>query len=122
MEIVENWDTFVKKNCRNWKNLVFFDVCLRRFSSRFCRDWCRRFCKRVGVVGFHDKNPGEASGGRGGKGEEYNDQHGRQVWRFEAVEGNGGIGVDSSEEKLGLEDIDRSGIGGVDGLEDRILS
>ena len=68
---------------------------------------------RVGVRGFRDESPGGASGERGGKGEESNDQLGGKVWRFEAVEGNGGIGVDSSEEELGLED--------VDGLEDRIL-
>ena len=35
--------------------------------------------------------------------------------------GEGGIGVDSSEEKLGEEDIERSRSGGIDGLEDRIL-
>ena len=59
-------------------------------------------------VGGQGESPGGASGGRGGKGGEYNEQHGGKVWRFEAVEGNGGIGVDSSEEKLGKEDIDRS--------------
>ena len=69
-------------------------------------------------VGGQGESPGGASGGRGGKGEESNDQHGGKVWRFEAVRRNGGIGVDSSEEKLGLEVIDRSGIGGIDGLED----
>ena len=30
--------------------------------------------------------------------------------------------MDSSEENLGLEDIDGNGVGGVDGLEDRIPS
>ena len=43
------------------------------------------------------------------------------MWRFEAVERNGGIGVDSSEEKLGKEDIDRSRSSGIDRLEDRML-
>ena len=75
----------------------------------------------VGVGGFRYKNPGGASGGRGGKGEESNDQHGGKVWRFGAVGRNGGIGVDSSDEVLGVEDIDRSGIGDIDGLEDQIL-
>ena len=56
--------------------------------------------RRAGVGG-QGESPGGASGGRGGKGEESNDQHGGKVWRFEAVGRNGGIGMDSSEEKLG---------------------
>ena len=48
---------------------------------------------RVGVGSFRDESPGGASGGVGGKGEESYDQHGGKVWRFYAVEGNGGIGV-----------------------------
>ena len=44
------------------------------------------------------------------------------MWRFEAVGRNRGRGVASSEEKLGLEDTDGNGIGGIDGVEDRILS
>ena len=64
---------------------------------------------------------GGASGGRGGKGEESNGQHGGKVWRFEAVEGNGGIGVDSSEHNLGLEGTDGNGVGGVYEVEDWIL-
>ena len=64
---------------------------------------------------------GIGSGGRGGKGEGSNEHHGGKVWRCEAVEENGGIGVDSSTEKLGLEDIDGNGVGGVDEVEDRIL-
>ena len=43
------------------------------------------------------------------------------MWRLEAAEGNGGIGVDSCEDKMGKEDIDRDKSGGIDGLEDRIL-
>ena len=74
---------------------------------------------RVGVGGFLDERPGGASGVRGGQGEESNDQHGGKVWRFEAVEGNGGIGMDS-EESLGMKDIDGNVVGGVDEVEDRI--
>ena len=43
---------------------------------------------------------GNTTGGIGGIGEKYGDQHGGKVWRFE--EGGGrkeGIGVDSSEEE-----------------------
>ena len=43
------------------------------------------------------------------------------MWGFYEVEGSGGIGVDSSQEKIGKEDIDRSRSGGIDGLEDRNL-
>ena len=81
------------------------------------------FVRGVCVGGFRDKRPGGASGGRGGKGEEYHEQHVGKVWKFEeGGDRNGGIGVDSSEEKLGKEDIDRSRSGGIDGSEDsRIL-
>ena len=41
---------------------------------------------------------------------------------FEAVGRNGGIGVDSSEGKLGLEDFAGNGVGGVVELEERIMS
>ena len=69
---------------------------------------------------FGTKAQDGASGGRRGKGEESNDQHAGKVWRFEAVEGNGGIGVDSSEESLGMKDIDGNGAGGADEVEDSI--
>ena len=51
---------------------------------------------------------------------------GGKGWRIEEVDGNGGTGVDSSEEEVGRVDIDGlqvDGInGGIDGLEDdRIL-
>ena len=66
---------------------------------------------------------GRAKGGIGGKGEEYDDQHGGKAWRFgEGGARNGGIGVDSSEDKLGKEGIDRSRYGGIDKVEgSRIL-
>ena len=35
------------------------------------------------------------------------------VWRFGAVRENGGTGLDSSEEELGLEDVAGDGVGGV---------
>ena len=62
---------------------------------------------------------GIGSGGRDGNGEESNDQHEGKVWRFEALEGNVGIGVDSSEEKLGLVDIAGTGFGDVVESEER---
>ena len=43
------------------------------------------------------------------------------MWICEAVGRNGGIGVDSSEENLGSEDIGRSRTGGIDRSEDRML-
>ena len=49
-------------------------------------------------------------------------QHGGKVWRFEGAGRNGGIGVDSSENNLGLEDIAVNGLGGVVELEERIMS
>ena len=41
------------------------------------------------------------------------------MWRFEAAGRNGGIGVDSSEENLGLVDIAENGFGGVVESEER---
>ena len=76
---------------------------------------------RVGVGGFRNESRRRASGGRGEKEEESNDQHGGKVWRFEAVEGNEGISVDSLEESLGMKDIDGNGVGCVDKVEDRIM-
>ena len=70
----------------------------------------------VGVGGFSGKIPG---GDFGGKGVESKRQHGGKVWRFEAVGRNGGLGVDSSEEKLGLEDIVGNEVGGDVELEER---
>ena len=75
--------------------------------------------RRVGFGGFRDAIPG---GDSGGKGVESKRQHGGKVWRFETVGRNGGIGVDSSEERLGLEDIAGNGVGGVVELEERIKS
>ena len=49
-------------------------------------------------------------------------QHGGKAGRFEAAGRNGGIAVDSSEEKFGLEDFAGNGVGGVVELEDRIMS
>ena len=52
-------------------------------------------------------------------GEEYNDQHVGKVWRFEeGGDRKGGIGVDSSEEKLETKGNDRSRTGGTDRSED----
>ena len=44
------------------------------------------------------------------------------MWRFEAVGRNGGIGVDSSEGNLGLEDIAGNGVGGVVELDEKSMS
>ena len=44
------------------------------------------------------------------------------MWIFEDAGRNGGNGADSSVEKLGLEDIAGNGVGGVFGLEERIMS
>ena len=73
----------------------------------------------VGFGGFRDAIP---VGDSGGKGVESKRQHGEKVWRFEAVGRNGGLGVDLSEEKLGLEDIAGNGVSGVVELEERIMS
>ena len=62
--------------------------------------WIRRISESPVGVGGQGESTGGASGGRGGKGEEYNEQHVGKVWRFEAEEGHRRIGVDSSEEKL----------------------
>ena len=72
------------------------------------------------------KGPGGANGGLGGIGVELKRQDVGKGWRIEEVDGNGGTGVDSSEEKVGKVDIDGMKAdrinGGIDGLEDdRIL-
>ena len=86
------------------------------FEAGFVRGvGVRGFVRGVGVGGSQDESLGGASGGRGGKGEESNDQHGGKVWRFEAVDGNGGIVIGG---KLALEDIDGNGAGGVDEVQD----
>ena len=66
---------------------------------------------------------GESSGGArgiGGKGVESHEENGGKVWRFEAGDGNGGIGADSSVEKLGTKDIAGNGVGGVVRLKERM--
>ena len=72
----------------------------------------------VGVGGVSGKIPG---GDFGGKGVESN-RHGGKVWRFEAEERNGGIGADSSVEKVGMKDIAGDGFGGVGKSEERSMS
>ena len=62
----------------------------------------RSGCCCAGVGG---ESSGGASGKFGGKGVESNEQHGGKVWRFEAVRRNGGTGLDSSDEELGLVEI-----------------
>ena len=66
---------------------------------------------------------GDIAGGVGGKGEEFHDQHVGRVWKFEEVgDRKGGTGVDSSEESLGTEEVDRIGHDVTDEAEDsRIL-
>ena len=63
----------------------------------FCKmGWCRR---------FSGQNPRRGFGGRGGKGEEFKDQHvgkGRRI--EEGDDRHGGTGVDSSSERAGPED------------------
>ena len=73
--------------------------------------------------GTDSEGLGKANRGIGGKGDEYDDQHVGKVWRFEeGGDRKGGSGMDSSEERLGMERIDRSRHGGIDKVEDcRIL-
>ena len=59
---------------------------------------------RVDVGGSRDESSGGASGGRGGKGEEYTDQDVGKGRRFEEDDRHGGAGLDSSEHKVGPED------------------
>ena len=62
---------------------------------------------------------GEIAGSIGGKGEEFYDQHVGKVWRFEeGGDRNGGSGMDSPEESLGMEGIGRIRHGGIDKVED----
>ena len=75
-----------------------------------------------GLVGVGGCSSGGASGTSGGKGVECKRKHGGKVWRFEAEDGNGGIGVDSSVEKVGMKDIAGNGFGGVVESEERIMS
>ena len=72
-----------------------------------------------GIGGFS----GEIAGGIGGKGKEFHDQHVGKVRRCEeGGDRKGGLCMDSSEESLGMEGIDRSRHGGIDKVEDcRIL-
>ena len=79
-----------------------------------------------GSGGRQTKGLGGAIGGFGGKGLELKRQDSGKGWIIEEVDGNGGAGVDSLEEKFGNVDADGSKvdriIGGIDGLEvDRIL-
>ena len=73
-----------------------------------------------GLVGVGGDSSGGASGEICGRGVESNEEHGGKVWRFEAVGRNGGTGLDSSEEELGLVEIDGNGFGGVVKMEERI--
>ena len=76
----------------------------------------------VGHRGMDSEGLGKARGGIGGKGEEYDDQHVGKAWRFhEGGDRKRGIGVGSSEEKLGTEGIDRSRHGGIDKVEDQSI-
>ena len=50
------------------------------------------------LVGVGGESSGGAKGIGGGKGVESHEENGGKVWRFEAGDGNGGIGVDSSVE------------------------
>ena len=72
------------------------------------------------MVGVGGNSLGKAKSTCGGKGVESNEEHGGKVWRFEAVGRNGGTGLDSSEEELGLVEIDGNGFGGVVKMEERI--
>ena len=68
---------------------------------------------------FRDEIPGRDSGGNG---VESKRQHGGKVWIFEAAGRNVRIGVDSSEDNLGMKDIAGDGSGGVVESEERIMS
>ena len=59
----------------------------------------------VGGIGGFSGSQEEPEGGIGGNGVEFHDQHGGKVWRFEEEgDRNGGIGSDSSVDKVGPED------------------
>ena len=96
-------------------------ACAQTYFDEFVRDCvegvggpkdCLGDIAAAGHVGHRGTEPeglGKAKGGIGGIGEEYDDQHEGEVWRFEEGGGRkGGTGVYSSEEKLGTEGIDRS--------------
>ena len=65
---------------------------------------------RVDVGGSRDEGSGGSSGGRGGKGEEYNNQYVGKGRRIEEDARHGGIGLDSSVDKVGPEDCRTGGI------------
>ena len=65
---------------------------------------------RFDVGGSRDESSGGASGGRGGKGEEYNDQDVGKGRRIEEDDRHGGTGLESSEDKVGPEDCRTGGI------------
>ena len=65
---------------------------------------------RFDVGGSRDESSGGAAGGRGGKGEEYNDQDVGKGRRIEEDDRHGGTGLDSSEDKVGPEDCRTGGI------------
>ena len=83
---------------------------------------------RVDVGGSRDKSSGGASGGRGGKGEEFKDQHVGEGRRIDEDDDRyGWIGVDSSAERAGPEDCGTSGVSfsenvGVGGHEHHLCS
>ena len=68
----------------------------------------------MGFTVFRHEIPG---GVLVGNGVESSEQQGGKVWRFAEVRGNGGTGLDSSEEGLGLEDAAGDGVSGVVKLE-----
>ena len=72
-----------------------------------------------GLVGVGGDSSGGASGTFGGTGVESKRQHSGKVWRLEAAGRNGGIGVDSSEDKLATKEIDGDGFGGVGKSDER---
>ena len=65
---------------------------------------------RFDVGGSRDESSGGAAGGRGGKGEEYNDQDVGKGRRIEEDDRHGGIGLDSSVDKVGPEDCRTRGL------------
>ena len=71
---------------------------------------------------FGDARDTIPGGDSGGKGKESKRQHRGKVWRFDAAGENRGNGADLSVEKLGLEVIAGSGVGGVVGWEERMMS
>ena len=64
----------------------------------------------MGGIGSFSGSREETAEGIGGKGVEFHDHHGGKVWRFEEEgDRNGGIGSDSSVEKVGPEDCRTGG-------------